>query len=230
MALFFFPTITPFIVSKTTKPFPSSSIIFPTPPTNPSLSFISLSPTNSRHPRFPSFRLNFSASGGTPDPVSGDPSKIAEDWGEKSEPEPEPSSTKLTDSDTPKDEDEWGGDEAGGGTEDVNVGNGSASTVAETQTEELDDKLKELKRGLVDTVYGTELGFRAGAEVRAEVSELVNRLEAANPTPAPVETPELLNGNWVLLYTASSELLPLLAAGTTPLLKVDKITQAIRYQ
>ncbi|KAH7514946.1 hypothetical protein FEM48_Zijuj11G0144000 [Ziziphus jujuba var. spinosa] len=82
-------------------------------------------------------------------------------------------------------------------------------------------------RALVDTVYGTELGFRAWLEVRAEVLELVNQLEATNPTLAPTQAPELLDGNWVLLYTAFSELLPLLAAGTTPLLKVDKITQAI---
>lgn len=79
----------------------------------------------------------------------------------------------------------------------------------------------------MDTVYGTELGFRAGAEVRAEVSELVSQLEAENPTPAPMEASDLLDGNWVLLYTAFSELLPLLAVGTTPLLKMKKICQSI---
>lgn len=85
----------------------------------------------------------------------------------------------------------------------------------------------DLKRCLVDTVYGTNFGFEATAEVRAEVVELVNQLEAVNPTPAPTEAVELLDGNWVLLYTAASELLPLLAAGSTPLLKVKSICQSI---
>lgn len=67
--------------------------------------------------------------------------------------------------------------------------------------EEDDDnnKLRDLKRSLVDTVYGTEFGFRAGAEVRAEVLELVNQLEALNPTPTPVEAGGVLDGNWVLV-------------------------------
>jgi len=98
--------------------------------------------------------------------------------------------------------------------------------VAEEE-DRLGNKLTELKRCLVDTVYGTELGFRAGPEVRAEVSELVGQLEAANPTPAPNEAPGALDGNWVLLYTAFSELLPLLAVGTSPFLKVKEIRQAI---
>ncbi|KAJ7943865.1 Plastid lipid-associated protein chloroplastic-like [Quillaja saponaria] len=241
MALLSFTTSTSFIFSKNLKPFSLSSILFPTKTENPSLSFISGSLTNFRHIRFHSLRLNSSVSGGgTPDPVPGDTtigkdkfsgasSNISDEWGEKYEPEPAESFTKLSDSDPPKDEDEWGGDGVVGGTEDeyVDIGNGSPATTAKNQIEEVDDKLKELKQCLVDTVYGTDLGIRAGAEVRAEVSELVNQLEAVNPTPAPVEAPELLNGNWVLLYTASSELLPLLAAGTTPLLKVEKISQSI---
>lgn len=87
--------------------------------------------------------------------------------------------------------------------------------------------VEDVKRCLVDTVYGSELGFRASAEERAEVLELVAQLEGLNPTPAPMDAVEVLNGNWVLLYTAFSELLPLLAAGTIPLLKVEKICQEI---
>ncbi|KAG2326697.1 hypothetical protein Bca4012_035634 [Brassica carinata] len=135
-------------------------------------------------------------------------SAISDEWGEKSEPVPEETVTRFAESDPPTNEDEWeereGGDDGGGV-----------------------DKTRELKRCLADTVYGTELGFRAGSEVRAEVLEIVNQLEALNPTPAPVENPELLDGNWVLLYTAFSELLPLLAAGSTPLLKVKSISQSI---
>ncbi|GLT72744.1 hypothetical protein SLA2020_446500 [Shorea laevis] len=123
------------------------------------------------------------------------------------------------------------------GTDDeiVAVGNGTPAAAATAKdrpdvAEEGDglaNKLAELKRCLVDSVYGTELGFRAGPEVRAEVSELVSQLEAANPTPAPTEAPRALDGNWILLYTAFSELLPLLAVGTSPLLKVKEIRQAI---
>lgn len=88
--------------------------------------------------------------------------------------------TRFAESDPPTNEDEWEEREGGGGDEGV-------------------DKTLELKRCLADTVYGTELGFRAGSEVRAEVLEIVNQLEALNPTQAPVENPELLDGNWVLL-------------------------------
>lgn len=141
-------------------------------------------------------------------------SSIPDEWGEKSV--AETSYTKLSDADPAKDEDEWG--DKGDGVENVVPENGSATAVY--------DKLGELKTSLLDTFYGTELGFRASAEVRAEVLELVNRLEALNPTPAPSTSPSLA-GNWVLLYTAFSELLPLLAVGTTPLLKLEKICQSI---
>ncbi|KAK3041548.1 hypothetical protein RJ639_000682 [Escallonia herrerae] len=151
------------------------------------------------------------------------PNPPTDEWGEKTEPETEPS-TKFADSDPPKNEDEWG--PAAEVDEYVTSGNGSAGADANVAAGG-DDKVGELKRCLVDSVYGTELGFRASSEVRAEVLELVAQLEAANPTPAPTEVAELLDGNWVLVYTAFSELLPLLAAGTTPLLKVKKICQEI---
>ncbi|KAJ4891708.1 hypothetical protein Rs2_31456 [Raphanus sativus] len=133
-----------------------------------------------------------------------DNAAVTDEWGEKSEPVPEETVTRFAESDPPTNEDEWEESDDGG-----------------------DDKTRELKRCLADTVYGTELGFRAGSEVRAEVLEIVNQLEALNPTQAPVENPDLLDGNWVLLYTAFSELLPLLAAGSTPLLKVKSISQSI---
>ncbi|GLU05375.1 hypothetical protein SLE2022_224770 [Rubroshorea leprosula] len=144
---------------------------------------------------------------------------ITDEWGEKSDAGPEPEPTKLADSDPSKDEDEWGEQYA-------STGNGSPAQGGTTE-EVVDDKVGDLKRCLVDTVYGTELGFRAGPEVRGEVLELVNQLEALNPTPAPVEAPQLLDGNWVLLYTAFSELLPLLATGSIPFLKVESISQVI---
>ncbi|PRQ18935.1 putative plastid lipid-associated protein/fibrillin [Rosa chinensis] len=200
----------------------SKPLTFPTPKPQ-SLSLLSLSSPNP-NPKLSSFRPRSSLSDDTPTDGDRPAAKITDEWGEVAEPEPEPEST-ISESDPPVNEDEWGGaDEA------VEIGNGTpAKAEAESteEVEEVDSKLTELKRCLVDTFYGTELGFRAGSEVRAEVVELVNQLEAANPTPAPTENPGLLDGNWVLLYTASSELLPLLAAGSTSLLKVDKINQSI---
>jgi hypothetical protein len=178
----------------------------PFPLLSPSLSF-----TNPRN-RFlrspPSLLLTHSSlSDPSPNP------RISDEWGEPSEPEPEPEPELESPPDPPNNEDEWGGDDAvvvTGSTEEdeyVAGGNGSpaaAGTVkdkADVAEEEdgLGNKLAELKRCLVDTVYGTELGFRAGQEVRAELSELVSQLEAANPTPAPTEAPGALDGNWVLL-------------------------------
>lgn len=81
------------------------------------------------------------------------------------------------------------------------MGNGSpvADDGVTAKEEDGDGNLLELKRALVDTVYGSDFGFRASAEVRAEALELVSQLEAANPTPAPTESPELLDGNWFLV-------------------------------
>ncbi|XP_010518909.1 PREDICTED: plastid lipid-associated protein 3, chloroplastic-like [Tarenaya hassleriana] len=149
------------------------------------------------------------------EPDAGNIPEFTDEWGERSEPDPDEPATSLADSDPPRYEDEW--EEERGGDGEVGNGNGSA----------VYDRAWELKRILADTVYGTELGFRAESEVRGEVLELLNQLEALNPTPTPVEASDLLDGNWVLLYTAFSELLPLLAAGSTPFLKVKRITQSI---
>jgi hypothetical protein len=57
---------------------------------------------------------------------------------------------------------------------------------------------QELKQQLVDTLYGTDRGLRASSETRAEIAELINQLELANPHPAPTEKLDLLNGKWNL--------------------------------
>ncbi|KAJ6833908.1 putative plastid-lipid-associated protein 3, chloroplastic [Iris pallida] len=145
--------------------------------------------------------------------------RVTDEWGEESEPEPEPEAASQAD--PPMDDDEWGG----GGEERLLSVNGSP--VPPAVAEDDDDRLGDLKRMLVDTIYGTDYGLTASAEVRAEVFELVSQLEAENPTPAPTEAPEKLEGNWILLYTAFSELLPLIAVGSIPLVKVKQISQAI---
>ncbi|KAJ9549598.1 hypothetical protein OSB04_022141 [Centaurea solstitialis] len=157
-----------------------------------------------------------------PESDGSQPPKLTDEWGEKSERETEPL-TKLATSDPPIQEDEWGA----GAPDQSNRFSGNGSPAVESNGIEDGGKIEELKRCLVDSVYGTGLGFRASSEERAEVIELVARLEAANPTPAPTDAVDLLDGNWILLYTAFSELVPLLAVGSTPLLKVDKISQEI---
>ncbi|CAL5359557.1 unnamed protein product [Camellia sinensis] len=222
-------TSPPFLLSKNTNPNPTLRS-FPLKPHSLSFSVIPKTTTAAAANRRFSTTVCFSSStfsGDSPDDKPEDvPAGVVDEWGEKSEPETEPS-TKLSDSDPPKDEDEWSGVSAG--DDYVTSGNGSAPAAAAADEEDSggDDKMMELKRSLVDTVYGTNLGYGATSEVRAEVAELVCQLEAANPTPAPTEAVGVLDGKWVLLYTAFSELLPLLAAGTTPLLKVERICQVI---
>ena len=45
--------------------------------------------------------------------------------------------------------------------------------------------------------------------------------------PCRLQTPKLLNGTWRLVYTANSELLPLLGLARLPLVTVEEITQTI---
>ncbi|KAJ4728595.1 Plastid lipid-associated protein chloroplastic-like [Melia azedarach] len=215
--LFSSPSPTSFFCSSFKNPNPKPLLFF----SSKTPSSVSFSVTHSTPSKFLRLRCHSSSS---PDPIPEPDSEpvetpvtITDEWGEKTEGEADQEPTKLADADPPKDEDEWE-------EEYVGAGNGRAAAVPEVEEE---DKVGDLKRCLVDTVYGTEFGFRVGADVRAEVTELVNLLEALNPTPNPMEATGVLDGNWVLVYTAFSELLPLLAVGATPFLKVEKITQKI---
>ncbi|KAJ6327107.1 hypothetical protein OIU78_014065 [Salix suchowensis] len=138
------------------------------------------------------------------------------------QPEIESEYPKAADFDPPRNDDEWDEEFVA-----VENGNAAAPSSSSAVVVEKDERVEDLKRSLVDTVYGTDFGFRASPEIRAEALELVNQLEVINPTPAPVDATGLLDGKWVLVYTAFSELLPLLAAGATPLLKVKSISQTI---
>lgn len=108
--------------------------------------------------------------------------------------------------------------------------NSEAAPSTDTATVVVDEEsseMKDLKRALVDSFYGTDRGLRASSETRAEIVELITQLEAKNPTPAPTEALNLLNGKWILVYTSFSELFPLLATGILPLVKVQEISQKI---
>ncbi|XP_071695752.1 plastoglobulin-1, chloroplastic-like [Rutidosis leptorrhynchoides] len=134
------------------------------------------------------------------------PPTVTDEWGEKAEPENEPL-TKLSTSDPPKDDDEWGPPEP------KIEYSGNGTPVIKDVSVEGDDKVEDLKRCLVDSVYGTGLGFSASQEERAEILELVNQLEAVNPTNAPTDSVELLDGNWVVEMCISWVLSVVLSVG-----------------
>jgi len=87
--------------------------------------------------------------------------------------------------------------------------------------------LQELKDLLDDTLWGTGRGLSANSDTRAEITDLIAQLEAKNPTPGPNEATEKLSGEWRLVYTSNSELIPLLALGKLPLVEVGDVTQTI---
>lgn len=119
-------------------------------------------------------------------------------------------------------DDEWGEDKIPAGRLEPY---GTVATVDKVEDE--GSSVAELKRALVDSLVGTDRGLKASSDVRAEIVELITQLEAKNPTPAPTQALPLLNGKWILAYTSSSELFPLLAAGTLPLVKVGEISQFV---
>eukprot|EP00898_Chlorokybus_atmophyticus_P003034 jgi/Chlat1/3731/Chrsp259S03883 len=85
----------------------------------------------------------------------------------------------------------------------------------------------ELKALLIDTLYGLERGLNASSEIRAEISEIIGQLEASNPSEAPTDQLEQLDGEWKLVYTANSELFPLLVANRLPGFTIGDIKQII---
>jgi hypothetical protein len=87
--------------------------------------------------------------------------------------------------------------------------------------------LDELKSLLDDTLWGTGRGLSANSDTRAEITDLVAQLEAKTPITEPNQSMEQLGGEWKLVYTSNSELIPLLALGRLPLVEVGDITQSI---
>lgn len=114
-------------------------------------------------------------------------------------------------------DDEWGPEPS----------SASGLSVAEEEPPKELTEIEVLKKQLVDSFYGTNIGLTASSETRAEVVELITQLEAKNPTPAPTEALSLLNGRWILAYTSFVGLFPLLSRGTIPLVRVEEISQKI---
>lgn len=81
------------------------------------------------------------------------------------------------------------------------------------------------KSALLEAIAGKNRGLLATETDKQTILAAVAQLEDRNPTPRPIEAPELLNGNWRLLYTTSRGLLNIDAL---PLLKLGQIYQCIR--
>ncbi|MBU6230825.1 MAG: PAP/fibrillin family protein [Cyanobacteria bacterium REEB459] len=83
------------------------------------------------------------------------------------------------------------------------------------------------KAELLETLAPLDRGLRATPEDRLAVQAAVVKLEGRNPTADPLAAAHLLNGNWRLLYTTSTELLNL---GRLPLTSLGPIYQALRLE
>lgn len=81
------------------------------------------------------------------------------------------------------------------------------------------------KNELLEAIAGKNRGILAGSADRAAILAAIAQLEDRNPTPRPVESLRLLDGDWRLLYTDSQGLL---GFERIPLLQLGEIYQCIR--
>ncbi len=82
-----------------------------------------------------------------------------------------------------------------------------------------------LKANLINAIAPVNRGLQMSENQRKAIFSAVVYLEDLNPTPAPNQTPELLDGNWLLLFTTSQELLGI---DRFPLYKLGNIYQCLR--
>lgn len=85
--------------------------------------------------------------------------------------------------------------------------------------------INQKKALLLEMIAGKNRGLLATPGDKAAILSALTQLEEFNPNPRPLEVPELLEGNWRLLYTSSDELLGI---GRFPLLQLGQIYQCIR--
>ncbi|HIK10304.1 MAG TPA: PAP/fibrillin family protein [Oscillatoriaceae cyanobacterium M33_DOE_052] len=81
------------------------------------------------------------------------------------------------------------------------------------------------KAELLQALVGKNRGVLATKAEKQAIQAAIASLEDRNPTNAPTEALSLLEGNWQLLYTTSSELLNI---DRLPLAKLGPIYQCIR--
>ena len=81
------------------------------------------------------------------------------------------------------------------------------------------------KADLLGAIAGKNRGLLADEIEKVSILSKITQLEDLNPTPNPVETLELLEGDWRLLYTSSRGLLGI---ERIPLVQLGQIYQCIR--
>jgi len=81
------------------------------------------------------------------------------------------------------------------------------------------------KSQLLGAIAGKNRGLLATELDKVSVLSAVSQLEDLNPTPQPLQRPDLLGGDWRLLYTTSKGLL---GFDRLPLLQPGQIYQCIR--
>ncbi|KAI3827850.1 hypothetical protein L1987_01937 [Smallanthus sonchifolius] len=65
---------------------------------------------------------------------------------------------------------------------------------------------KSIKQELLDAIAPLDRGAEASPEDQQTIDQIVQKLEAANPTMEPLKSP-LLDGKWELIYTTSQSIL-----------------------
>lgn len=83
------------------------------------------------------------------------------------------------------------------------------------------------KAELIEAIAGTNRGLMATEQDKQAILIAIAQLEDRNPTPRPIETGDLLDGNWRLIYTTSKGLLNI---DQLPLLKLGQIYQYLRVK
>jgi hypothetical protein len=83
------------------------------------------------------------------------------------------------------------------------------------------------KTELLEKISGVNRGLLTNETERLAIGAAIAQLEDRNPTPRPLESPNLLEGDWRLLYTTSSNLLGL---GRFPIVELGQIYQCIRMR
>jgi hypothetical protein len=81
------------------------------------------------------------------------------------------------------------------------------------------------KANLLNAIAPVNRGLEMSENQRKAIFSAVAYLEELNPTPSPNNTPELLDGDWLLLFTTSQELLGI---DRFPLYKLGNIYQCLR--
>jgi len=81
------------------------------------------------------------------------------------------------------------------------------------------------KAELLEAIAGKNRGLLASDNDKQAILSAIAQLEDRNPTPRPVEASDLLDGDWLLLYTTSRGILGI---DQFPFLKLGEVYQCIR--